>query len=251
VRDQNEDVYLANAERRFFVVCDGMGGAPAGEVASEWAAKVIEQALESNGRQPAVDADDEGSYLPQTRRLADAVRRSNRWIYDMARSDPRCTGMGTTVVGASITDHVACVAHVGDSRAYHWHDGRLELVTRDHTLFEACVRSGVAADDATLDADAQNALVRVVGREPDVAIDLTEVPVQPGDYLLLCSDGLTRMVTDEAMAQAIVERRHPQRICDGLVDAANGNGGVDNVTVVVIQVLGGWWQRLSGNWRRS
>jgi serine/threonine protein phosphatase PrpC len=140
--------------------------------------------------------------------------------------------MGTTVVGAWVGEHIASVAHVGDSRAYLWHSERLEPLTRDHSFLES------------------NVLVRVLGREPDVEVELTEVPLQPGDYLLLCSDGLTRMVTEDQVARAIVEQRDPQRICDYLIAIANRNGGADNITVVVVEVADTWWRRLVNLWRR-
>ena len=235
VRELNEDAYALRADDGLFVVCDGMGGAPAGEVASQLAIDVmlrqLEHAAHGHGAQESGDA----SYLPHTSRLASAVRRSNEFIYDRAQRDPEQAGMGTTLVGAWIRQHVASVAHVGDSRAYLWHDDRLEPLTRDHSLSEAQA----------------HVLVRVLGREPDVDVDLTEVPVQPGDYVLLCSDGLTRMVADRELAQAIFEFREPQRICDHLIAAANRNGGADNITVVVVEVAGSWWTSLLRRWTRS
>jgi protein phosphatase len=139
--------------------------------------------------------------------------------------------MGTTVVSAWIRQHIASVAHVGDSRAYLWHDERLEPLTEDHAL-----------------AEHEGVLVRALGREPDVEVDLREVPVQPGDYLLLCSDGLTRLVPEPVLAEAIVELREPQRICDYLIAAANESGGTDNITVVVVEVADAWWRRLMNRW---
>jgi PPM family protein phosphatase len=234
VRELNEDAYALRAEDGLFVVCDGMGGAPAGEVASQLAIDVMLRQLDA-ATEAIGHESDEASYLPHTSRLASAVRRSNAFIYDQAQRDPGQAGMGTTVVGAWIRHSVASVAHVGDSRAYLWHDDRLEPLTRDHSL-----------------SDAQaHVLVRVLGREPDVDGDLTEVPVQPGDYVLLCSDGLTRMVADGDLAQAIFEFREPQRICDHLIAAANRNGGADNITVVVVEVAGSWWKSLLKRWTRS
>jgi PPM family protein phosphatase len=173
---------------------------------------------------------------------------SNRVIYDQGQGDPRCAEMGTTVVSAWVTHNIASVAHVGDSRAYLWHDHDLELLTCDHSLVEAQVRAGFLNREKGLESAEQNVLLRVLGGEPDVDVDLNEVPVQPGDYLLLCSDGLTRMVPDPALAEAIARLRDPQRICDYLIDAANRNGGADNVTVVVVEVVDSWWRRLASRW---
>ena len=250
VRALNEDAYMLRTDEGLFVVCDGMGGAPAGEVASQMAVDAIVQHL----REPATTgttASDGPAYLPHTNRLAEVVRRSNEVIYDQAQKDPRQAGMGTTVVGAWIRQHIVGVAHVGDSRAYLWHDDRLEPLTRDHSLVEAHIAAGLLEEVRRLPVEQQNVLVRVLGREPDVEVDLKEVPVQPGDYVLLCSDGLTRMVPEYVMARAFHEFREPQRICDCLIAAANGNGGADNITVVVVEVTGGWWRRVLGRRTRS
>jgi PPM family protein phosphatase len=252
VRDLNEDVYVMQADTGLFVVCDGMGGAPAGEVASQIGVNAI---LRHVSRPPEDTAARRGldgqSYLPHTRRLAEAVRRSNRVIYDQAQRDPRQARMGTTVVAAWLRDHVASVAHVGDSRAYLWHSERLEPLTRDHSLVEAELTAGLIDRDEARRAPEQNVLVRVLGREPHVDVDVKEIPVEPGDYLLLCSDGLTRMVTEDALARTFATVKHPQQICDRLVAAANGNGGADNITVVVVEVKERWWRRLMNRRKRQ
>jgi serine/threonine protein phosphatase PrpC len=246
-RTLNEDVFVLREDRRLFLVCDGMGGAPAGEVASQLAADAILQRLDVAPDINDIDADSDASkiYLPWTNRLAEAVRRSNEVIYHHGQADRRCAEMGTTVVGAWLNHHIASVAHVGDSRAYLWHDRGLQLLTCDHSLVEAQVRAGVLDRDRSAGAADQNVLLRVLGGGPDVDVDLHEVPVQPGDYLLLCSDGLTRMVPDSTLAEAIARWRTPQRICDHLIDAANRNGGADNITIVVVEVVEAWWRRLA------
>lgn len=232
VRQINEDVFLLRAGQGLFVVCDGIGGGPSGELASRVAGDAIVARLTGTDTD-AQAAHARGRYLPRTSMLAEAVRRSNERVYDCAHQDRRHAGMGTTVVSAWIAEHVASIAHVGDSRAYLWYGDRLVALTCDHSLASANAN------------DAENALVRALGREPDVDVDLTEVPVRRGDYLVLCSDGLTRMVPEETVARVIRELGEPQRICDRLVDIANGNGGVDNITVVVVEVMGRWWQRFS------
>jgi PPM family protein phosphatase len=233
IRELNEDAYGVRARQGQFVVCDGMGGAPAGEVASQIAVDAILALLRKARARRAVSGAGGRQYLPHSRCLADAVRASNRYIYKQAHANPDQAEMGTTVVSAWIRDHVASIAHVGDSRAYVWRDERLELLTRDHSL-----------------AEAQHVLVRVLGREPEVEVDVLEAPVLPGDCLLLCSDGLTRMVAEPALEAIIRSMREPQRICDALVEAANRNGGADNITVVVVEVMDTWWRRLSQHWTR-
>ena len=251
VRALNEDAYVLRADAGLFVVCDGMGGAPAGEVASQMAVDAILRLLDGNGPEDAATVRaGEPAYLPHTNRLAEAVRASNEVIYNQAQSDPRQAGMGTTVVGAWVRQHIASVAHVGDSRAYLWHNDRLEPLTRDHSLVEARIDAGLLDGETGLEPTQQGILVRVLGREPEVDVDLTEVPVQAGDYLLLCSDGLTRMVPERMLADAIWQFREPQQICDYLIAAANRNGGADNITVVVLEVAGNWWRRVADRWRR-
>jgi protein phosphatase len=251
VRDLNEDAHMLWAEQGLFVVCDGMGGCPAGEVASQMAVETILARLSDTAQDTAAfpDAAERG-YLAQTSRLAEAVRRSNQFIYSQSQKDPSQAEMGTTIVGAWITQNIASVAHVGDSRAYLWHNDRLDPLTRDHSLVEEHVRAGLLDREKSLQSDQQNVLLRVLGRKPEIEVELSEVPVRPGDYVLLCSDGLTRMVSEAALASAIFRLRDPQRICDYLVAAANRNGGADNITVVVVEVIGGWWGRLSNHWRR-
>jgi protein phosphatase len=232
VREMNEDVYVVRLDEGLFLVCDGMGGCPAGEVASQMAIEAILDELDEPSREPSASRGSEReSYLVQTSRLADAVRRSNQVIYNCAQQDPRQAGMGTTMVGAWISNHIASVAHVGDSRAYLWRRNCLEPLTRDHSL-----------------VGQQNILLRVLGRNPDVDVELNEVPVQQGDYLVLCSDGLTQMVPEDAVAHAILDLRDPQTICNHLIDAANRNGGADNITLVVVEVRSRWWRRVADRW---
>jgi PPM family protein phosphatase len=252
IRALNEDVYLSRAEQGLFVVCDGMGGCQAGEVASRMAVDAILEQLNgdpSGTFAPALP--DEQRYLPHTSRLAAAVRRSNQVIYQQAQQDSRHSGMGTTIVGTWINNDIASVAHVGDSRAYLWHDDSFAPLTRDHSLVEAQVRAGLLDRESSLHSEQQNILLRVLGREPQIDVELSEVPVQPGDYLLLCSDGLTRMVSDQTLANAIFELRDPQRICNYLIDAANRNGGADNITVVVVEVPAPLWKRIVNRFKRD
>jgi serine/threonine protein phosphatase PrpC len=250
VRELNEDAYIARAAQGLFVVCDGMGGAPDGEVASRIAADTILRELDSAPRDAVPARREDGGYLPQTRRLAEAVRCSNEVIYRQGHAESGRAAMGTTVVGAWINHHIASVAHVGDSRAYLWHERRLQALTRDHSLAELLVGDDRRDSARSLTSDEQNTLVRVLGGEPEVEVDLKEVPMQPGDYLLLCSDGLTRMVPESAVCDAISRIREPQRVCDHLIEAAIGNGGADNITVVIVEVVDGWWRRLTTHWTR-
>jgi protein phosphatase len=243
VRKLNEDSYAVRADQGWFVVCDGMGGARSGEVASRLAVDTILASLaaSANGHGPPPD---ESGYRPLTARLASAVRQSNDLIFDQSTSDARHAGMGTTVVGACLADGIASIAHVGDSRAYLWRRGAIEPLTTDHSVVQAQVRDGLIAQEHSLQSHQQNLLLRALGHRSGVDVDVTEVPVHAGDFLLLCTDGLTRMVPDAGLAIAIAAAREPQAICDALVEEANRGGGPDNVTVVVVEVKGSVWDRL-------
>lgn len=245
VRKLNEDAYTVIPRQGVFVVCDGMGGAAAGEVASQMTIETIQKVLTSNDNNAA--AVSPGGYLARTERLAEAVRESNRAIYELAQEDRKKAGMGTTFVGVWVEDNIASVAHVGDSRAYLWHGDQIEPITEDHSLVEAQVKAGVIRRDQVEESKVRSVLLRALGQEPQVQVDVSEVPLREGDYLLLCSDGLTRVVPDSGLARAIAILREPQRICNYLIDTANSRGGPDNITVVVVQVLGSFWQRL---WER-
>ncbi|MFA5910868.1 MAG: Stp1/IreP family PP2C-type Ser/Thr phosphatase [Vicinamibacterales bacterium] len=233
VRPINEDAYLARPEQGLFVVCDGMGGAASGEVASQIAVKVIGDLFDEA---PGVTT--AGARLPRSARLGDAVCAANDAIYDHAEADKVHTGMGTTVVSAWIEGDILSLAHVGDSRAYLWHDGQIEPVTSDHSLVEAQVRAGLIDREQSLTSVHQNVLLRALGRELDVEVELDEVRVSAGDCLLLCSDGLTRMVPDAELADTLARfRGDPQGACAHLIAAANAKGGPDNITVVIVEVF--------------
>jgi protein phosphatase len=259
VRPANEDACAGDPLRGWFVVCDGMGGEAAGEVASQLAVDAMTARLnavnghhvdagllEARPENPARAGLDR--YSPRSVRLAEAVHASNGVVYDHARRDAERARMGTTIVGVWIDEYIASVAHVGDSRAYLWHEGALEPLTEDHSLVEAHVRAGLLDPAARATAPHLNVLTRVLGREPEVQVDVNEVPVQPGDRLLLCSDGLNRTVDEVVIGDVLARRWHPQQVCDDLVALANQNGGSDNITVVIVDVVRPWWKEL---WRRS
>ena len=234
VRPINEDAYLARSAQGLFVVCDGMGGAAAGEVASQLAVDTIASCLESAGDEP----DDQEGFNVRTRRLGHAVRQANQAILLRSQGDEAHAGMGTTVVGAWVEGGVVSVAHVGDSRAYLANASGFETLTSDHSLVEAQVQAGLINREQSLKSEHQNILLRALGRDANVEVDLAEVPVAAGDRLLLCTDGLTRMVPDDQLSVALDRfRGDPQSACDHLVEAANHGGGPDNITVVIVEFL--------------
>jgi serine/threonine protein phosphatase PrpC len=242
VRQINEDAFLAKAEDGVFVVCDGMGGAAAGEVASQLAVETIGARLNPPSHsvlRGASGANGDVQFQDRTLQLGEAIREANRAIISKAHGNTSQAGMGTTVVGAWVDAGVVSLAHVGDSRAYLANAAGFEGVTSDHSLVEAQVQAGLIDREQSLHSEHQNILLRALGRDQNVEIDLAELTVAPGDRLLLCTDGLTRMVSDADLAAALDRfRGEPQQACDFLIEAANHNGGADNITVVIVEFLG-------------
>jgi protein phosphatase len=221
VREGNEDSYLV--EPPLYAVADGMGGAKAGEVASQLALQTIADLQRSGGA-----------------RLEDEVVAANKIVYARANQEERFAGMGTTLTAALATAEAVHMAHVGDSRAYLLRAGALRQLTRDHTLVDRMVQAGeITRDEADVHPH-RNVLLRALGTEPSVEVESFDVGLLEGDRLLLCSDGLTVMVTEEQI-KAILEASagDPQDAADRLVRAANRAGGVDNITAIVIDAVPG------------
>jgi protein phosphatase len=235
VRPTNEDAYLVQADQGLFVVCDGMGGAAAGEVASQLAVETI-AAQVANGA--LIGAEHRG-FQPRTAGLGKAIEAANGAIIARARDEQEHAGMGTTVVGMWFGDGLASIAHVGDSRAYLRNESGFEALTTDHSLVEAQVKAGLINREQSLQSEHQNILLRALGRDREIDVELGETTVAIGDRVLLCTDGLTRTVSDEGLAAALDKYRgDPQGACDHLIEMANNNGGPDNVTAVVVEFQG-------------
>ena len=229
VREGNEDSYLV--EPPLYAVADGMGGHRGGEVASHLALETVEERARA----------DQGT-------LADQVRAANRAVYERSQQDREVTGMGTTLTAAKLVEGTLLLAHVGDSRAYLLRGGALRQLTDDHTLVNRMVKAGeITTDEADVHPH-RNVLTRALGTEPEVQVDVSEVPLMDGDRALLCSDGLFGMVTEDQI-QAILEvEPDPQKAAERLIRAANSAGGVDNITVVVLDARR---RRRDGRRRRS
>jgi len=239
VRPHNEDAYLARSDQGLFVVCDGMGGAAAGEVASRLAVETIASCLNSGEQDGQEEGTPDSGLSARTRQFGQAVRQANRAILERAQGDEQHAGMGTTMVGVWVDGGVVSIAHVGDSRAYLANASGFETLTSDHSLVEAQVKAGLIDREQSLKSEHQNILLRALGRDANVEVDLAEVTVAVGDRLLLCTDGLTRMVSDDQLSGALQRfRGDPQSACDHLIEAANNGGGPDNITVVVVEFLG-------------
>ena len=219
-RNANEDDFVVAPP--FFAVADGMGGAKAGEVASAMATEGFEG--ESDSGEPA------------EAQLARILREANRRIYDLAVSDESHRGMGTTLTAAKVTGDEISLAHVGDSRAYRLRDGELEQLTKDHSLVAELERSGQITAEAAEHHPQRSIITRALGPEPDVEVDTYTVTGREGDLFLLCSDGLTSMISDEEIGSILRSAASLDAAADALVRAANQSGGKDNITVVLFRV---------------
>ncbi|MBO8142238.1 MAG: Stp1/IreP family PP2C-type Ser/Thr phosphatase [Firmicutes bacterium] len=217
VRPNNEDGYLIRD--RLLAVADGMGGHKAGEVASAVALEVMGEYPFSQG-QPESD-------------LRRAVQAAHERVRELASQDPAMAGMGTTLTAALIGPDRVFVAHVGDSRLYRWRAGELKLMTEDHSLAAELLRAGRIDEETARRHPHRHALTRAVGIGHSLAVDVGSFPIEPGDGLLLCTDGLSALVDDEDILRILQAEPSAQAAADALVDLALARGGVDNVTVVV------------------
>jgi protein phosphatase len=219
-RHTNEDRYYESAP--VFAVADGMGGARSGEVASQIAVDEFSNEKELDGS-------------PEDR-LAEIARAANRKIYELAQSDESHAGMGTTLTAAMVGENEISLGHVGDSRAYRFRDDKLERLTQDHSLVEELMRMGrLSPEDAEVDPR-RSIITRALGPEPTVDVETCTYPAKDGDVYLLCSDGLTGMVSEGRVAEILRARSSLQQAARTLVDEANAAGGKDNITVVLFKL---------------
>lgn len=230
VRSGNEDSFFAeaNAHRGVFMVADGMGGHAAGEVASEMAVQIVARALlqlESVVQPDAVD------------RTAQSLRDANRAIYDRMLAENDKQGMGTTASVLLMSDGRYLIGQIGDSRIYMLRDGALIQLTKDHSYVQEQVDAGLLTPEQARYHPYSNVITRCVGAGESVEPDLYAGEVKPGDVFLVASDGLTGMVDDRRLQQILLARSGPGRIVDSLIAEANGRGGLDNITAIVVQVV--------------
>jgi protein phosphatase len=240
VRKNNEDACRTLSPLHLFIISDGMGGQSHGEKASAIAADTItaqcSMASASDEASPPNDDVQTRDYSEKTKRLASAVRLANRNIYQAALNNLQFRGMGATVVAAWLQDSCLSLVHVGDSRAYLFRRGVLQCLTADHTLVAEQVRRGLIAPEQARLSKMQNVLIRALGIHEQVMLDTAEYSLLDQDIVLLCSDGLTRMVTDTELTKILLEAADAQSTADHLVSLANSHGGEDNVSVIVVRV---------------
>ncbi|MCU7842862.1 MAG: protein phosphatase 2C domain-containing protein [Candidatus Thiodiazotropha sp. (ex Monitilora ramsayi)] len=232
VREHNEDAIGGDPSEGLIILADGMGGANAGEVASQLAVDLLVSQLireEDTADEKPLGGGD----------LLDAMHGVNQAIHELSWQSPEYQGMGTTVVVGLFQNDSLTYAHVGDSRLYRWRNGVLEQLTADHTLIQEMVNYGDFAtlDEARLAGVPPNVLTRAFGAEPEVAADLAETDLRLGDLYLFCSDGLTCMLSDQQI-QNILEKPNGDlmELNDELVEMANSMGGLDNISVILARV---------------
>lgn len=226
-RKKNEDCYLCLDEHYLFAVADGMGGHAGGDIASRMAVDTIARAFKE---QSFFDADGKMPYPDVPRRgseLAVAIQRANQAIYERAHADRSLAGMGTTLVSARFSPNKQrlYIGHVGDSRCYRLRDRELTQLTTDHTMGAAGITGPMA-----------NHLSRAIGIAPAVKVDLIIARPHPGDVYLLCSDGLSKMATHEAIRDILLSEPDPEKASQALIEKANASGGRDNITVILVRV---------------
>ncbi len=250
IREHNEDNFLASdlsgdggpddkdqlherelAERGIaLAVCDGMGGAAAGEIASQMAIDTVYELL--RGDAPAEDRD---SFA---RRLVHAIEEAGARIFDSARKDKTRRGMGTTATVAGLIDKVLFVGQVGDSRCYILRNGELSLITKDQSLVNQLIEAGQLTEDEAEEFEHTNIILQALGTTEQVSVDLTFMELRQGDRLLLCSDGLSGLVHDDVIEELMVHTKELPELADRLIEMANAAGGHDNITCIVGDVEG-------------
>ena len=235
VRSHNEDFLGESLDIGLVALADGMGGYKSGEVASELAiATVMAELQASIPRLTPGQLDPQTGYSNESLAVREAIVKANEEVYKKSMRDPKCRGMGTTLVLAVLYNNQVTIAHVGDSRMYRFRNSTLEQVTVDHTFLQELVDRGYYTQE---EADAslnRNLVTRALGIQPTTAVDIREDLVIPGDIYLLCSDGLTDMVEDQEISKLVSESHNNlDNLAESLVERANARGGRDNISVLL------------------
>lgn len=233
VRSNNEDNFYLDDTMGLLVVADGMGGHASGEIASKMAIDVIRDyfTIRKEGTAALVGKYRE-EYSEMTNHVGSAVSLANRAIYDAAKSDPAWQGMGTTVAAVLLNGNRLSIAHVGDSRVYLVRAGNIEQLTDDHSVVYEQVKRELLTKEEAQKSEMKNLLTRALGTTSDVDVDVNELTLAGGDILILCTDGLNSMVSDDDILSVVVSTNEPATACEMLVNMANNNGGKDNITVI-------------------
>jgi protein phosphatase len=238
VRGHNEDCVESRPELGIVVLADGMGGYNAGEVASGMATSLIASGLqEAWARDVLKKLDRDAAMALSQRVLQEQVAKANKAIFEAAQKDPHCAGMGTTLVACVFYDNFLTVGHIGDSRLYRMRSDILEQVTRDHSLLQEQIDSGLITKEDARSSHNKNLVTRAVGIDPEVDAEIHSYDVQKDDIFLLCSDGLNDMIEDDEIQMTLIAlRSNLDLTAQQLIQAANDAGGRDNVSVMLVKV---------------
>lgn len=232
VRQQNQDAFRVEklpSGQILLVVCDGMGGARAGNVASNVAANVFGDTVLAH----LADTEYQDTVSAV---MMDAVKQANRAVWEQANGDANCFGMGTTLVAALVTEQACCIANVGDSRAYLINADGIRKVTRDHSVVEDLVLRGEITPEQARTHPQKNLITRALGTMEETKADIYEEPCLAGSFLLLCSDGLSNVVADQEILYEVIHGGEPENCCNRLLNTALQRGAPDNVTAVLLQM---------------
>lgn len=227
-RSQNQDAVFATDEAvgslpNLFVVADGMGGHKAGEYASNQAIALVKREVASDTESEPVQIINQG------------ITTANNSIYEEAAQDATKSGMGTTMVVATIFDHHMCVGNVGDSRLYVYREGQLQQITQDHSVVGEMVRKGEMPKEQARNHPKRNLITRAVGAEKEIRVDFFDETLADGDLVLMCTDGLTSMVEEKQIEEVLASAVSLHEKANRLVELANDNGGRDNITIIIIE----------------
>ena len=237
-REHNEDSYYLPKSERLAIVADGMGGHASGEVASRLAVETIVSFFEDTGHDRPLTWPfkiDHGQKR-EIDRLVTSIKLANLKIHEEAQRNPACRGMGTTLVSTMFTEDALIVGHVGDSRVYRLREGLFDQLTEDHSLLNDYIKMKNLSAEEIAAFPHKNVIVRALGMKSTVQVDVIVEQPRLGDVYVLCSDGLSGMVTDTEIAEVVANERDLNKVCDRLIAMANSNGGLDNVTVVAIRI---------------
>lgn len=232
VRAQNQDYFTIvrfSPEHALAVVCDGMGGAKSGNVASRLATDVLIREVKRTWN---ASLDDDAL----RRMLVDAVELANQAVYEHAQLSEDFSGMGTTLVAAFVKSDLAIAVNVGDSRAYLLREQGVTRITEDHSVVQLMVRRGEITEEEARTYPGKNLITRAVGTEPRVSCDVFTLRVAPGDAILLCSDGLSNLLTDQELLFEVVHAVHKEQCCQHLIEIAKDRGAPDNITAVLMLI---------------
>ena len=237
-RQHNEDSFFLPEEDRLAIVADGMGGHASGEVASKLAVETVAEHFKATAEDAEITwpykLDHSDRY--DANRLINGIKLANLEIYERAQREESCHGMGTTIVASFFLDDKVVIGHVGDSRVYRYRDGQLVQLTEDHSLLNDYIKMKRLSSDDAGKFPHKNVIVRALGMKESVQVDLLSDPHRIGDVYLMCSDGLSGMVDDAGLAYVLSDENDLDAACERMIQSANRNGGVDNITCLLARV---------------